>query len=71
MMLIAGLLLGLPGVASTADTRLLDAAKEGDLMQAELLIASGVDVNGKNERGNSPLHVATAFGREAVVRQRQ
>jgi len=46
-------------VWADAGAELIQAAKDGNLEQVRLLIATGVDINAKNEIGETPLTWAT------------
>lgn len=44
------------------------AAARGDLETVRRMLADGVDVNARNERGSTALQIAAHFGKEDVVR---
>ncbi|HAU29730.1 MAG TPA: hypothetical protein DCW68_06455 [Rhodospirillaceae bacterium] len=44
-----------------------DVALTGDVEKARALIALGVDINAKNQHGNTPLHVVAREGHSAMV----
>ncbi|NLT72704.1 MAG: ankyrin repeat domain-containing protein, partial [Chloroflexi bacterium] len=43
------------------------AARDGDVRACERLIASGIDVNGRDGQGRTPLHEASRANRGDVV----
>lgn len=54
---------------ATLTLELLAAVDEGDVMKARrLLKAPGIDINGVNKHGESPLHIAAGYGRLHIVR---
>ncbi len=55
------------GMGPSGSTLLHQAAIEGSIESAKLLLARGVDVDRTNPRGFTPLHVASFAGRTAVV----
>jgi ankyrin repeat protein len=50
-------------------TRLMSVARAGDVERVALLLKVRADVEARDARGWRPLHVASGWGREAVVRQ--
>ncbi|HYO08958.1 MAG TPA: ankyrin repeat domain-containing protein [Tepidisphaeraceae bacterium] len=56
---------GAPAVAN--DTPLHLAARDGRLAAAQLLLSRGADVNARNDRGDTPLHMAVAYPQMAEV----
>jgi hypothetical protein len=48
-------------------TPLAQAAANGKLECAKLLVAAGVNVNAKDFKGNTPLHLACRFGHSELV----
>src|SRR5438093_534346 len=53
--------------ARRAGQELLQATEAGDVVQMEVLLAQGAEVNARNAHGWTPLHVAAAGGDPAVV----
>jgi ankyrin repeat protein len=53
--------------AQIAGQELLQATEVGDVVQMEVLLAQGAEVNARNAHGWTPLHVAAAGGDPAVV----
>ena len=47
--------------------RLVGAASRGDLELVKYTLGKGADINGRDERGNTPLIRAAMHGHEAVV----
>lgn len=47
---------------------LLVAAQEGDHEKAEILLEGGTNIDGSGDDGNTALHLAARYGREATVR---
>jgi ankyrin repeat protein/beta-lactamase regulating signal transducer with metallopeptidase domain len=45
-----------------ASTPLHEAATAGDIEQVKSLLSKGVDINAKNEKGNTPLHLVARYG---------
>ena len=66
---IAAVLLVGCGEASNpeADSALMNAAMFGDLQAVNKAIASGADVNLKDEKGFTPLHFSAWYGHKKVV----
>ncbi len=59
-------LIGKYGVTPSTEsgrTALHAAAEDGDLLSAGILIDAGADVNGRLHTGQTPLHLAAAYGR--------
>ena len=54
--------------AEEYDSKLHDAAKDGDAELVKLLIDAGADVNKANEKGETPLYWAAANGRTECVK---
>ena len=50
-----------------ADSALMNAAMFGDLQAVNKAIASGADVNLKDEKGFTPLHFSAWYGHKKVV----
>ncbi|MDP7480426.1 MAG: ankyrin repeat domain-containing protein [Vicinamibacterales bacterium] len=65
---VLGLLLA-AGPAAAADVPLIDAVKAGDAARVETLIDAGVDVNGSEPDGTTPLHWA-AYGHDVEITRR-
>ncbi|MHC9544718.1 MAG: ankyrin repeat domain-containing protein [Vulcanimicrobiota bacterium] len=61
-----------PGILQTGPPTqcrdIYDAIVKNDRDAVEWFIASGVDVNGTSETGNTPLHHAISFGRIELVK---
>ena len=53
--------------AQRAGQVLLQATEAGDIVQMEVLLAKGAQVNARNAHGWTPLHVAAAGGDPAVI----
>jgi uncharacterized protein len=53
--------------AHRAGQVLLQATEAGDVVQMEVLLAKGAEVNARNAHGWTPLHVAAAGGDPAVI----
>ena len=53
--------------AQCAGQVLLQATEAGDIVQMEVLLAKGAEVNARNAHGWTPLHVAAAGGDPAVI----
>src|SRR4029450_11425098 len=53
--------------AQRAGQVLLQATEAGDVVQMEVLLAKGAEVNARNAHGWTPLHVAAAGGDPAVI----
>jgi ankyrin repeat protein len=54
--------------STLAPTLLHQVIREGDLLTAEALHASGININQADEVGKRPLHEAAFFGHEDIVR---
>jgi ankyrin repeat protein len=48
---------------------LQDAAKAGDVEAAKKLLAEGADVDGKDDRGITPLGVAVGFNKIPIIKE--
>ena len=53
--------------AKEGSPSLHQAATDGDIERVKLFIAKGVDVNEKNQTGDTPLHLAVARNQKAIV----
>ena len=51
-----------------ADRALLDAAKKGNIEAVKQAIADGADLNAKNEKGETPLHIAAVFSSNEIAK---
>ncbi|HMV80565.1 MAG TPA: ankyrin repeat domain-containing protein, partial [Leptospiraceae bacterium] len=60
---LTGLLLPMQFLIADPTEDLLDASLRGDLQKAEAAIKAGADVNGKDQRGWTPLINSSLFGR--------
>jgi hypothetical protein len=50
-----------------ADQDLLDASRDGDLEKVKRALENGANTDAKDTNGNTPFHVASSCGHEAVV----
>ena len=57
-----------PPPQGTTDNELFVAALQDDASQITEMVANGANVNGKDENGNTPLHVAAAIGNFKATR---
>ncbi len=59
---------GEKSLAPELNNKLLEAAKNGDLKQFKTLLQNGADINSKNAKGLSPIHIASFSGSYEIVR---
>lgn len=55
------------GTGLPSSGEIFQAAKQGDLTRVQRLIAAKIDVNAPDENGETPMHVATAAGKQDCV----
>jgi uncharacterized protein len=59
--------LSLPAYAQNVSTSIFDLARAGDLAGVQQLVASGVDVNARDETGETPLITTALAGQDDVA----
>ena len=63
------LIASMTAIAAHADsTDLIEAARTNDVDQVTALLVSGADTNGRDENGNTALHLAAGYGFADVAR---
>ena len=67
--IFACILLSVSAIAAepSASTHQSSAAKKGNLKVVKLLVDKGADVNAKDEKGRTPLSIASAGNRPELV----